>query len=105
MTPCLRSMTRSSARHFSKASWDSGANNNTRFYDPKVEDLLVRARQEMDLKRRAGYYREIQEIVWQAVPIIPLHTIKVSVPTRANVTGLIVQADEELGLASVKRRP
>ena len=57
----------------------------------------MRARQEMDLKRRAGYYREIQEIVWQAVPIIPLHTIKVSVLTRANVTGLIVQADEELG--------
>ena len=92
-------------RHFSKANWDSGANNNTRFYDPKVEDLLVRARQEMDPKRRAGYYREIQEIVWQAVPIIPLHTIKVVVLTRANVTGLVVQADEELGLASVKRRP
>ena len=38
------------------------------------------------------------------LPIIPLHTIKVVVLTRANVTGLIVQADEELGLASVKRR-
>lgn len=92
-------------RHFSKASWDSGANNNTRFFDPKVEELLVRARQEMDPKRRAGYYREIQEIVWQAVPIVPLHTAKVLIVTRGNITGLIVQADEELGMAAVKRRP
>jgi ABC-type transport system substrate-binding protein len=53
-------------RHFARASWDSGANNNTRFFDPRVEDLLVRARQEMDVKRRAAYYREIQELVWQA---------------------------------------
>lgn len=30
---------------------------------------------------------------------------KVVVLIRANVTGLIVQADEELGLASVKRAP
>jgi ABC-type transport system substrate-binding protein len=92
-------------RHFARASWDSGANNNTRFSDPRVEELLGRARQEMDVKRRAGYYREIQEIVWQAVPIIPLFTAKVVVLTRANITGLVVQSDEELGLASVKRRP
>jgi peptide/nickel transport system substrate-binding protein len=92
-------------RHFSKASWDSGANNNTRFFDPRVEDLLVRARREMDVKRRAAYYREIQEIVWQAVPIIPLFTAKVVVLTRANITGLVVQPDEELWMASVKRRP
>ena len=65
----------------------------------------MRARQEMDPKRRAGYYREIQEIVWQAVPIIPLHTAKVLVLIRANITGLVVQPDEELGMAAVKRRP
>ena len=92
-------------RHFARASWDSGANNNTRFFDPRVEDLLVRARQEMDVKRRAAYYREIQELVWQAVPIIPLYTAKVVVLTRANITGLVVQSEEELGMASVKRRP
>jgi peptide/nickel transport system substrate-binding protein len=92
-------------RQFSRASWDSGANNNTRFFDPRVEELLVRARREMDQKRRAGYYRQIQEIVWQAVPLIPLHTAKVVVLTRANITGLVVQPDEELGMASVKRRP
>jgi ABC-type transport system substrate-binding protein len=92
-------------RHFARASWDSGANNNTRFFDPRVEDLLVRARQEMDVKRRAAYYREIQELVWQAVPIIPLYTAKVVVLTRANITGLVVQPDEELGMALVKRRP
>ena len=39
------------------------------------------------------------------VALIPLHTIKVVILTRANVTGLIVHADEELNLASVKRRP
>ena len=92
-------------RHFARASWDSGANNNTRFFDPRVEDLLVRARREMDVKRRAAYYREIQELVWQAVPIIPLHTAKVVVLTRANIMGLVVQPDEELSMASVKRRP
>ena len=55
-------------RHFARASWVFGANNNTRFFDPRVEDLLVRARQEMDVKRRAAYYREIQELVGQASP-------------------------------------
>jgi hypothetical protein len=43
--------------------------------------------------------------VWQAVPIIPLYTAKVVVLTRANITGLVVQPDEELGMALVKRRP
>ena len=57
-------------RHFSRTMWDSGANNNTRFTDPQVESLLVTARQEMDPKRRAGYYRQIQEITWQALPKI-----------------------------------
>jgi hypothetical protein len=41
----------------------------------------------------------------QAVPIIPLHTAKVVVLTRANILGLVVQPDEELGMALVKRRP
>ena len=90
-------------RHFSRTMWDSGANNNTRFTDPQVESLLVTARQEMDPKRRAGYYRQIQEITWQALPIIPLYTEKIVVVTRSNIAGLTVMPDEEFRLAGVTR--
>jgi peptide/nickel transport system substrate-binding protein len=90
-------------RQFARASWDSGANNNTRFQDPRVEELLVKARQEMDPKLRIALYRQIQEIVWAAMPIIPLYTSKVVMLTRADVSGLVVLPNEEITLTGVKR--
>jgi peptide/nickel transport system substrate-binding protein len=90
-------------RQFSKAMWDSGANNNTRFYDPQVEELLVKARQEMDVKQRAVYYRQIQEITWQALPILPIHTQKIVLVTRSNISGLTIIPNEEVILSTVRK--
>jgi len=91
-------------RLFARSEWDSGANNNTRFYDPRVEEALVKARSTFDVKERARLYREIQEITWKFAPALYLHTQNIVITHRANVGGLQVQPNEVLVLGRVDKR-
>jgi ABC-type transport system substrate-binding protein len=90
-------------RLFSKAEWDKGANNNTRFYDPAVEDWLVKARSTFDVKERAAFYKQIQERTWAFMPAIYLYTQDIVVAQRTNVSGLEVMGNEVLMLRGVDK--
>jgi peptide/nickel transport system substrate-binding protein len=90
-------------RQFTKAEWDKGANNNTHFSDPKVEELIPRARVEFDKAKRAAMYQEIQQIVWQYAPAIYLHTQRKPVGIRKNVAGVETMPSEEILLAKARK--
>jgi ABC-type transport system substrate-binding protein len=90
-------------RLFSKAEWDKGANNNTRFYDPTVEDLLVKARSTFDVKERAAFYKQIQERTWAFMPALYLYTQTIVVAQRAHISGLEVMGNEVLVLRGVDK--
>lgn len=65
------------------------AGNKTRFSDPHVDDLLKKAQQESDSAKRAAMYQEVERIVHDQVPLIPLnHTYNVdaaSAPLKGHV--------------------
>lgn len=90
-------------RLFSKAEWDKGANNNTRFQDPIVEELLVKARSTFDVKERAAFYKQIQERTWAFMPALYLYTQNIVVAQRASVSGLEVMGNEVLVLRGVDK--
>ncbi|MGL5207902.1 ABC transporter substrate-binding protein [Cetobacterium sp.] len=51
-----------------------GSNGNRAFYsNPKIDSLLELARKENDIEKRKGYYKEIQEVLNEDVPLIPLY--------------------------------
>lgn len=51
-----------------------GSNGNRAFYsNPKIDSLLELARKENDIEKRKEYYKEIQEILNEDVPLIPLY--------------------------------
>ncbi len=90
-------------RLFSRAEWDKGANNNTRFQDPIVEELLVKARGTFDVKERAAFYKQIQERTWAFMPALYLYTQSIVVAQRANISGLDVMGNEVLVLRGVDK--
>lgn len=49
-----------------------GTTNLTGYSNPKVDDLLVKARAERDPGKRAGMYRQIENLVMQDLPVIPV---------------------------------
>lgn len=91
-------------RLFARSEWDKGSNNNTHFYDPRVEELLVKARSTFDVKERATYYRQIQEITWNYMPALYMHTQNVVLAHRANVVGIEVMPSETLVLWGVDKK-
>ena len=51
------------------------ANNNSRYRNARVHELLVAAKREFDPAKREAYYREVQEIALSDAPTVPLvHT-------------------------------
>lgn len=51
-----------------------GSNGNRAFYsNPKIDSLLELARKANDIEKRKEYYKEIQEVLNEDVPLIPLY--------------------------------
>lgn len=51
-----------------------GSNGNRTFYsNPKIDNLLELARKENDINRRKEYYKEIQTVLNEDIPLIPLY--------------------------------
>lgn len=46
--------------------------NRGRFIDPQVDSLLEQAQKAMDLQVQAALYRQVQEIIWEKLPYVPL---------------------------------
>ena len=58
--------------YLSSAKW-----NESYFKDPSFDDLLARARRELDFEKRKALYIEAQEYLWEnAGTLIPYHVTK-----------------------------
>lgn len=90
-------------RMFMEDQMDSGANNNTRFSDERVTELVQLGRSTFDVEERAEYYHEIQEIVSEQAPYLTLHTENIIKVHRSNVTGLEVLPKDVVILSGIDK--
>lgn len=64
--------------------------NRVHFSDPAVDELLARGNATVDVEARFAIYQELQRILLDAAPWIPLYTTEVYGLARSEVKGLIV---------------
>jgi peptide/nickel transport system substrate-binding protein len=73
-------------------------------YDnPRVNELIATAKKEMDPKRRAGLYQEIQRIALEDVPYVPLAQPKVYVGLNPAIKGYAIHPIWFVTLAKLSR--
>lgn len=63
--------------------------NRTFYTNPKVDDLLIKAKKEIKSEKRAEIYKEIQDIVNNDVPILPIYFALANAGVRKEVKGFI----------------
>lgn len=59
------------------------------YEDKRLNELFEKSQQEMDKDKRAGMYKEIQDIYMQAAPIVFLYQSAYPVALRKNVKGFV----------------
>jgi len=69
--------------------------------NPKVDELLEKARTIQDFKQRAKTYGEIQKLIAEEMPAIPLFSEYQYIATRKEVKGIVIGADGSLYLNDV----
>lgn len=79
-----------------------GGENNSRYENPKVNELIAAARQETNLEKRKAIYGEIQDIIREDRPTITTQVTEFLVVTQKNVQGLWVTPGGILVLDNVK---
>ena len=68
-----------------------GSAGNVAFYrNQKVHELNMLARKTYDIKEREKYYKEIQKIVHEDIPWVPLAHAQQMVVFRSNVKGFVL---------------
>jgi peptide/nickel transport system substrate-binding protein len=66
------------------------------FYkNEKVDDLLVRARSEIDVNKRKAIYKEAQTLIWNDAPWVFMWTQKWYVATAKNLEGTVIHPIEK----------
>jgi peptide/nickel transport system substrate-binding protein len=65
-----------------------GGFNFSRINDPKVDELIVAAREELDLEKRKATYNEFHEYVMDQAPIVPLFVKNNVVGANAGLKGI-----------------
>lgn len=75
------------AAPYTKAGYTTGENN-SRYDNPKVNELIALARQETDVEKRKALYGEIQEIIREDRPTITTQVTEFLTVTRKNVQGI-----------------
>ena len=60
------------------------------YLNPRVDELLDKAAVEVDTKVRSNYYAEVQRILAEDAPLIPLFQGELILITQKNVNGVLV---------------
>lgn len=79
-----------------------GAQNRMKYCDPKVDELLTKARQTNDREERKAFYDEGMGIVDEARPYLSIWYRQLFAATRANVDGFELFSDGMVRLQGVK---
>jgi peptide/nickel transport system substrate-binding protein len=82
---------------------DAGGFNSGYYSNPKVDELLVAARQSTDQSERARLYKEMQTIVWEDAPWAFIANWKQNAVTTSNVSGFKLQPSFFLLLQDVMK--
>jgi peptide/nickel transport system substrate-binding protein len=64
-----------------------GAGNRAHYSNPRVDELLNLGRFETDDSKRVGYYHEVQEILREDMPVVPLNILPMEFAIRADLLG------------------
>lgn len=88
-------------RLYAKSSWD--VDNRSRYFNQRVEDLLVEARSSFDETARANAYGEIQKIVWEDAPDVFLISEKLPLVATSQLQNFKVTANGYLLLAEATK--
>jgi len=68
----------------------ASAGNETNYNNPKIDDLLIKARSELDQAKRKVLYDQVQQIIVDEVPKITLVFRKTLIPIQDYVKGMSV---------------
>ncbi len=82
---------------------DKGGFNSGYYSNPKVDELLKKARESTSLDERAGLYKQMQEIVYDDAPWVFVANWKQNAVTTAAVQGLVLQPSFLLELKDVSK--
>ena len=70
----------------------NGANRG-RFIDAQVDSIIETAELEPSVEKQAAYYRELQKVLFDALPYVPLWYEDNVLATRKNVRGYMLSTD------------
>jgi peptide/nickel transport system substrate-binding protein len=86
---------------FTKASIPPGGYNLSFYSNPRVEELYTASLSELDLDKRAEYFKEIQRIVTDEAPILPLSVVTLPMAWNKRVSGFRVRGNVTVDLTGV----
>ncbi|HPL30531.1 MAG TPA: ABC transporter substrate-binding protein, partial [Anaerolineae bacterium] len=86
---------------FTKGSIPPGGYNLCFYSDPKVEDLYTKSLSELDLEKRAEYFKEIQRIVTEEAVMLPNSLVTLPMAWNERVSGFHVRGNVTLDLTGV----
>lgn len=73
------------------------------YYNPKMNQLIDSERKELDPAKRQKIFADIQNIIAQDVPLIPLYQSKDYVFAQKDVSGVSIDATQTLPYAPIKK--
>ena len=79
---------------------DNGGNNVSRYANQRVHELLVEAQTELDRPRRKALYREVQELIFNDAPVVPLVHTEVRIAQRDTVQDYLLHPSSLVRLRS-----
>ena len=80
---------------------EGSSTNRSHYYNEKVVELMDKAVQEFDENKRLEYYKEIQEIAKEDIPVIPLYYEKNFWGVKKNVGGVTWYGNSNVDLSTV----
>lgn len=78
---------------------------NRSFYEnSQVDDLLDRAREISDLKERERYYQDVQKIIYDEVPLLPIAYKNYTIGLQRNIEGFVFKPNGNHILSKIERK-
>ena len=78
---------------------------NTSFYEnSQVDNLLDRAREISDLKEREKYYQDVQKIIYDEVPLLPIAYKNYTIGLQRNIEGFVFKPNGNHILSKIERK-
>ena len=78
---------------------------NRSFYEnSQVDNLLDRAREISDLKEREKYYQDVQKIIYDEVPLLPIAYKNYTIGLQRNIEGFVFKPNGNHILSKIERK-